>query len=120
MNLTSSLRAGLAAILISTLAFGASAPKKAPPAANKKPEVRIDRTPISDPKGGVVMSYADVVEPVQKAVVSIYSTKIVRERVQANPLFRQLFPNLPDQERQSTEEGLGSGVIVSANGYILT
>jgi serine protease Do/serine protease DegQ len=40
--------------------------------------------------------------------------------MQMNPLFRQLFPNVPDQERESVQEGLGSGVIVSADGYILT
>jgi Do/DeqQ family serine protease len=91
-----------------------------PVAPNKKPVLRVDSTPLlSAGKSGVVMSYADVVEPVQKAVVSIYSSKTVRERI-ANPLLRQLFPNLPDQERESKQEGLGSGVIVTPDGYILT
>jgi serine protease Do/serine protease DegQ len=89
-------------------------------AANKKPELRIDTTPITEGKSSVVTSYADIVEPVQKAVVSIYSTKIVKERVQVNPLFRQFFPGLQDQERESKQEGMGSGVIVTADGYILT
>lgn len=88
-------------------------------AANPKPALKVDSTPI-EARPGVVLSYADVVEPVQKAVVAIYSTKIVRERVLTNPLFRQLFPDLPGQERQSTQSGLGSGVIVSTDGYILT
>jgi serine protease Do/serine protease DegQ len=35
-----------------------------------------------------------------------------------NPLFRQYFGDLP--ERESRQEGLGSGVIVSPDGYILT
>jgi Do/DeqQ family serine protease len=107
----------LAAVL-ALPAFAASAEKK-PAAAtpNKKPVVKVDNTPI-EARPGFVTSYADVVEPVQKAVVSIYSTKIVHQRI-GNPLFRQLFPNLPD-ERESKEEGLGSGVIVSADGYILT
>jgi Do/DeqQ family serine protease len=86
----------------------------------KKPGVRVDTSPVSDGKSGLVTSYADVVEPVQKAVVSIYSTKIIRERFQINPLFRQFFPGIPDQERESKQEGLGSGVIVSADGYIIT
>ena len=107
-----------------TAAFGAAKEAKAkaaaPAAANPKPELHLDPTPIGDAKSGVVLSYADVVEPVQKAVVSIYSTKIVKERVQVNPLFRQFFPGLQDQERESKEEGLGSGVIVTADGYILT
>jgi serine protease DegQ len=40
--------------------------------------------------------------------------------MQVNPLFRQLFPGLQDQERESRQEGMGSGVIVTADGYILT
>lgn len=89
-------------------------------AAVKKPTLIIDNSPVSqNAKSGVVNSYADVVEPVQKAVVSVYSTKIVRQRVPTDPFLRQFF-GLGDQERQSKEEGLGSGVIVSPDGYILT
>ena len=86
----------------------------------QKPNLRIDLSPITEGKSSVVTSYADIVEPVQKAVVSIYSTKIIKERVQVNPLFRQLFPGLQDQERESKQEGMGSGVIVTTDGYILT
>ena len=67
-----------------------------------------------------MQSYADVLEPVQRAVVSVYSTKIIKERIAINPFFRQFFGNIPDQERESRQEGLGSGVIVTADGYILT
>ena len=78
-------------------------------------------TPVTDGKSPLVASYADVVAPVQKAVVSVYSAKIVRQKVSAfpftNPYFHQLFP---DQERETREEGLGSGVVVSPDGYILT
>jgi Do/DeqQ family serine protease len=97
--------------------FAATAEKKAP-TKNPRPTVKVDSTPLEG-KPGLVVSYADVLDPVQKAVVSIYSTKIVHERI-GNPLLRQLFPGLPDQERESKESGLGSGVIVSADGYILT
>jgi Do/DeqQ family serine protease len=108
----------LACFVFVDFALAKEAPKPAP--AHPAPELRLDPTPIGDNKSsGPVLSYADVVEPVQKAVVSIYSKKIIRQRV-TNPLFRQLFPNLPDQERTSELEGLGSGVIVTANGYILT
>ncbi|MEO5958013.1 MAG: Do family serine endopeptidase [Opitutaceae bacterium] len=98
-------------------AFAAKAEKKSPAAPSKRPTVLIDNTPVSA-KPGAVASYADVVEPVQKAVVSIYSTKIVRQRI-VNP-FGRLFPQMPDQERESKLEGMGSGVIVSPDGYILT
>jgi len=86
----------------------------------KAPELKVDATPVSDGKSPVLTSYADVIDPVQKAVVSVYSTKIVRERVAVNPLLRQFFGEIPDQEREHKEEGLGSGVIISADGYILT
>lgn len=88
--------------------------------SSAKPDLRIDPSPISEGKASVVMSYADVVEPIQKAVVSVYSTKIVAQRVAPNPMLRQFFGDLPDQTRERKEEGLGSGVIVSANGYIIT
>ncbi len=104
-----------------TVAFGAGAKdSREITAPKKKPELHIDPTAVSDGKPLVVTSYADVLEPVQKAVVSIYSTKIVKERVRISPFFRPFFGDIPDQERSSKLEGLGSGVIVSADGYILT
>lgn len=109
-------------VLATTCLVGLAQARETPKPAEKHPtpQLRVDASPIGDNKaGGPVLSYADVIEPVQKAVVSIYSTKIVRENV-TNPLLRQLFPNFPDQERQSKQAGLGSGVIVTPDGYILT
>ena len=83
--------------------------------APAKPVLKIDSTPITDVKSGVVASYADIVEPVQKAVVSVYSARTVHQHLP--PLFRQFFG---DQDRETRQEGLGSGVIVSADGFILT
>ena len=86
----------------------------------KKPQLSIDPTPVSEGKSPLVVSYADVVEPVQKAVVSVYSSKTVTQRTAPNPMLRQFFPDLQDQVRERKEEGLGSGVIVTADGYIIT
>lgn len=92
--------------------------EKATPAS--KPVLKVDASPVTEgPKSGVIVSYADVVEPVQKAVVSVYSSKLVTQRQQVNPLFRQFFGDQAP-ERQQREQGLGSGVIVSSDGYILT
>jgi len=104
--------------LVSAAAFGLAAKDVKDSTPKKRPELRVDNAPVSDGKTGVVTSYADVVEPALKSVVSIYSTKTVRERIQVNPFFRQF--GIPDQERESKQEGMGSGVIVSADGYILT
>ncbi|MGH7943831.1 MAG: Do family serine endopeptidase [Opitutaceae bacterium] len=94
---------------------------KRTPSPAQKPAIQVDSTPTgSGGRAGLVMSYADVLEPAQKAVVSVYSTKIIKERIAINPFFRQFFGNIPDQERESRQEGLGSGVIVSPDGYVLT
>jgi serine protease Do/serine protease DegQ len=103
-------------VVTSALAVAVSAAADSP---KPLPVLRVDRSPVSDGKAFMVASYADVVEPVQKAVVSIYSTRTVHEAV--NPLLRQFFGDqAPEEEHESQEKGLGSGVIVSPDGYILT
>lgn len=111
----------LAVVLLATADCAAAQPKaRSKPAARPSPPaVRIDASPLeAGTEPSRLRSYADVIEPAQKAVVSVYSTRIVRERMAINPLFRQYFGDLP--ERESRQEGLGSGVIVSPDGYILT
>ena len=68
------------------------------------------------------VSYANAVEIAAPAVVNIYTTKIITERVNPlfnDPFFRRFFG---DQlaPRKRMESSLGSGVIVSENGYVLT
>lgn len=68
-------------------------------------------------------SYAQAVDMAAPAVVNIYTTKRVVERVHPffdDPLFRRFFGDDLGQTRQREETSLGSGVIVSAQGYILT
>ncbi|HEB55141.1 MAG TPA: Do family serine endopeptidase [Gammaproteobacteria bacterium] len=69
------------------------------------------------------VSYADAVERAAPAVVNIYTRKIITEanRPSANdPIFRYFFGENARRPRQRTESSLGSGVIVSPQGYILT
>src|SRR6516225_9374962 len=73
--------------------------------------------------------YSAVVKRVLPAVVNISSSKVVKETAQempqgVDPFFRQFFGdnfgqrfNVPQERR---EKALGSGVIVSPEGYILT
>lgn len=115
---------GLLVVLLLATAVGCAAAAKdsvttkdaAPP---PKPVLSIDASPVGDGKAPVVTSYADIVEPVQKAVVSVYATKIVHERVPVSKLNKSLQGD-PSLGRESKEQGLGSGVIVSANGFVLT
>ncbi|MFQ3788292.1 Do family serine endopeptidase [Halomonas sp. A29] len=67
-------------------------------------------------------SYSTAVEKAAPAVVNIYSSRVVaREEhpLMSDPFFRQFFADdLPTQQRLLSS--LGSGVIVSEDGYVLT
>lgn len=68
-------------------------------------------------------SYADAVEKAAPAVVNIFTQKLVTERVHPlmeDPLFRHFFRDNQGPTRQRLESSLGSGVIISPEGYILT
>jgi len=56
------------------------------------------------------------------AVVNIYTVKDVRPRnsLLDDNAFRQAFPDLAERLPQRKQNSLGSGVIVSADGYVLT
>ena len=111
----------LSTALAAAIGLAASARDSAAATAPAKmPELKKDTTSVSEGKLTAISSYADIVEPVEKEVVSINSSRTIHERVQANPLLRQFFGDIPDQDRESKEMGLGSGVIVSSDGYILT
>jgi len=98
--------------------FGASIditqmPKNAP---------RVDATPHN-----VILSYNSSIKEAKKSVVNISTTKKMKQNDQLNelmqnPFFRDFFggrmPDLKQQERKS--HSLGSGVIVSSDGYIVT
>ncbi len=111
------------ALLLSVSAFAlagslraAEAPARPTAGHEKMPELLQDNSPVADGQAPTVTSYAAVLESIRPAVVSIYSTKVVRQRIPQ--FYRQFFGNIPDQERKLS--GLGSGVIVSSDGYILT
>src|SRR5579871_2071191 len=73
--------------------------------------------------------FAPVVKKVLPAVVNISSSKVVKtpagfNQMPDDPLFRQFFGNEFgrgfNMPRERREQGLGSGVIMSPNGYIVT
>ena len=70
-------------------------------------------------------SYAELVSRVSPAVVTIRSTERARTAQQFpfmdDPQFREFFGDrLPQQQPQRPVQGVGSGVIISPDGYILT
>jgi serine protease Do len=98
----------------------------------KPPRLNVQTNPI--PRDGTVpASFAPIVKKVAPSVVTIYSTKTIRVDPRSNPLlqdpfFRRFFGIEEDEDgaprssrrRQRQEQGIGSGVIISADGYILS
>ena len=72
---------------------------------------------------GIRTSYADIVEKTSPAVVRIDAEIKTKAQTMQFPLGDDLFggsPLQPGQPRQQLERGVGSGVLVSADGTILT
>ncbi len=68
-------------------------------------------------------SYAAAAEKSMPAVVHIYTSKTLPEQRHPlfnDPLFRHFFGLRPENEGQQNQSGLGSGVIVSQDGIVLT
>jgi serine protease Do len=108
---------------------------------NSLPQIKVDNAPIERETHGVT-SYAPVVKQVAPTVVNIFSTRTVRQRENPlgdSPFFHFFGPNNDDgsddqspapwqgnrgRRRQMPHpehlQSLGSGVIVSSDGYILT
>jgi S1-C subfamily serine protease len=93
------------------------------PGINNAP---INNGPPASP-GAPIVSFADVVSRVSPAVITIHSQMRVRAPQQYpfmdDPMFRQFFGDrggIPQPPPDQHREALGSGVIVTTDGYILT
>ncbi|WP_148254652.1 Do family serine endopeptidase [Aidingimonas lacisalsi] len=88
-------------------------------ATRPAPDVQ-DAAPLSREQGPA--SYSDAVERAAPAVVNIYSSRVVerdQHPLMSDPFFRQFFGDeMPSRQRMLSS--LGSGVIVSDDGYVLT
>ena len=101
----------------------APAPPATPPVVEEKKTASAERPPPAAAPG----SYADVVERAGPAVVTIRAAKRSRAPQQHpffnDPRFRDFFGGIfpgPGESPQRVQLGLGSGVIVSPDGTILT
>ena len=86
----------------------------------------VHEAPVATPGGGDTLpnsgSYRDAARAALPSVVHIYTTQVVKKRrhpLLDDPILRHFFGDHPDLP-PSRNSGLGSGVLVSANGYILT
>jgi len=89
-----------------------------------QPELNRLEPQIVLPRQTGPFSYADAVNTAAPSVVNIYTTKITTELQTLrfrDPVLQRLFGRmLPEQARERRETSLGSGVIVTQDGYLLT
>jgi serine protease Do len=96
----------------------------------KTPVVSVARADSSTQKiSSLSNSFADMIEKASPAVVKISSTRVIKASEQegnggnpfmSDPFFQRFFGGPNARPRDQRERGLGSGVIISPDGYILT
>ena len=74
---------------------------------------------------GIITTFAPIVEKIAPSVVTVFTTQTVSRGLQqytfSDDILRQFFGGQsPQTQGKQTLQGLGSGVIVSPDGYILT
>jgi serine peptidase DegS len=107
---------GLAIAAVLLLVRPAQTGPSAAPATQESPAAPVSFTPH---EGDGRRSFADAVSRAGPAVVNIYTARVVASTAGAaagNPLLRQN----PAQVRQRVEGSLGSGVILDADGHLVT
>jgi serine protease Do len=94
--------------------------------------LKIDNSPIHrivPNQNNLIISYSSIVQQVVPSVVNISTEKIVKTRIPStfrkffeDPFFKRFFGPFGEipKDKEHKEFALGSGVIVSKNGYIVT
>ncbi|MCA1939374.1 MAG: DegQ family serine endoprotease [Caenispirillum bisanense] len=81
---------------------------------------------VPQDRAEISLSFAPVVKAVTPAVVNIYTKTVVQQRQPVSPLFNDPFfrrffgDQLLGQPREQVQNSLGSGVIVRADGIVVT
>src|SRR5436190_7976559 len=102
------------------------------PAKNGAPNIQYDKQALPRDANGVA-SFANIIKKVGPAVLTVSATKTVRESSSRipldDPMLRRFFEDEDNstsssrrgsRDREHLEQGVGSGVIISPDGYILS
>lgn len=114
-----STTAGMLAGALAILATGCNGQE---PAAEDV-DVRVDETPIERQTEPLVSSYSEMLDEVRPAVVSVFSRRVAEEPgLLDHPALRRFFgsEDHPQEPVPRVEGGIGSGVVISPQGYVLT
>lgn len=82
-----------------------------------------ETTATAEPTPAAPASYADAVAKAAPSVVNIYANKLVTEQpreLYSDPVLQRIFSVPTGPARTRRQQNLGSGVIVSDDGYVLT
>jgi serine protease DegQ len=94
-----------------------------PPTVTQSAPDHHQGSPENAPEDLITASYSTAVSRAAPAVVNIYANKVVSTRqvlVPSNPVFQRMFPGIVLGPVKQRQQSLGSGVIVSTDGYVVT
>ena len=127
--LTAGISAGIAAVVATAIPVLAQTAVQAPPAQAAAPQAAVQAVPAQPPRGAPA-SFADLTARLQPAVVNISTTQRVEvgkfprfgPGTNLEDLFRRFQEQQTDDGQPVTREAtsLGSGFIISPDGYIVT
>ena len=97
---------------------------------NDERVVEVTSTPVTQSSSANVtglgsgpVSYADAVDRAAPAVVNVHTAQVITRRVHPlleDPVFQRFFGDRFSQSRREVKTSLGSGVLISRQGYLLT
>lgn len=112
----------LAGILVAIIMLGLFPQQQS--ASVQKVEIKqVEKQPDRLPQSIGPVSYAEAVNRAAPAVVNIYTSARVQERTHPlleDPFFQRFFDAEKIPQRERIQSSLGSGVILSEDGYLLT
>ena len=109
--------------------FAAACAQPAPQSEEKAPaenmrgdDISASARQVPESMAEVKLSFAPVVERAAPAVVNVYTKRVVQQRspFAGDPFFERFFGGGFDAPRERVQNSLGSGVIVSPDGVVVT